>query len=96
MTSHQAVELDKERLLCFLRKMLEIRMFEERLRQAPVEKVDGRLNYVISRLLAQLYPKGYFHYNRAMGVLASAMQEFYRRRVAPYEDVKISENGDVY
>jgi TPP-dependent pyruvate/acetoin dehydrogenase alpha subunit len=30
MTSHQAVELDKERLLCFLRKMLEIRMFEER------------------------------------------------------------------
>jgi len=46
--------------------------------------------------LAQLYPKGYFHYNRAMGVLASAMQEFYRRRVAPYEDVKIAENGDVY
>jgi hypothetical protein len=73
-----------------------IDMLVAKLRQAPVEKVDGRLNYVISRLLAQLYPKGYFHYNRAMGVLASAMQEFYRRRVAPYEDVKISENGDVY
>jgi hypothetical protein len=66
-----------------------------KLRQAPLEKLDGRLNYVISRLLNGLYPPGYFHYNRAVGVISSVLLEFYRRRVAPYEDVKIKEHGDI-
>ncbi|GBC69311.1 hypothetical protein HRbin01_01009 [archaeon HR01] len=67
----------------------------EKLRQAPLEKLDGRLNYVISRLLNSLYPPGYFHYNRAVGVISSVLLEFYRRRVAPYEDGKIKEHGDI-
>jgi len=31
-----------------------------------------------------------------MGVLECIKQEFYRRAVAPYEDKKKEENGDVY
>jgi hypothetical protein len=30
-----------------------------------------------------------------MGVLESAKLELYRRKIAPYEDDKIAENGDV-
>jgi hypothetical protein len=45
--------------------------------------------------LKEVYPKKYFHLNRAMGVLAAIQAEFYRRVTAPYKDTKISENGDV-
>jgi len=66
-----------------------------KLKEAAPEQLDGQLNYVISRLLITLYPPRYFNFNRAMGVLASVMHEFYRRFVAPYEDQKIKENGDI-
>jgi hypothetical protein len=65
------------------------------LKALPVEEVDGELNYVVTRILKEVYPLRYFHLNRAMGVLECIKQEFYRRVVAPYEDVKIRENGDV-
>lgn len=65
------------------------------LQSQPVENQDGDLNYAISRIIHQLYPEKYFHYNRALGVLAAIQLEFYRRKVAPYEDEKIAENGDV-
>ncbi len=65
------------------------------LRKAPKDRVDGRLNYVIYRLLLNLYEPRYFEYNRAMGVLACVSQEFYRRIVAPYEDKKMRESGDI-
>lgn len=59
--------------------------------------LDGCLNYVITRLADELYGGGgYYVYNRLIGVLESTKQEFYRRKVAPYEDKKCSENGDVY
>jgi len=64
-------------------------------KESSPDRVDGQLNYVISRLLVNLYEPRYFNYNRAMGVLASVTQEFYRRFVAPYEDMKIKENGDI-
>ncbi len=65
------------------------------LQSRPVEKQDGDLNYAISRMIHQLYPKKYFHYNRALGVLSAIQLEFYRRKIAQYEDEKITENGDV-
>jgi hypothetical protein len=67
----------------------------EALKQFPLEMLDGALNYCITRLLKGLYPPKYFNYNRAIGVLESCKLEFYRRMVAPYEDQKIMENGDV-
>ena len=57
---------------------------------------DGKLNYAITRLIDELYEPSYSQYNRAIGVLECVKLELYRRLVAPYEDTKISENGDVY
>lgn len=67
----------------------------DELREAPLEELDGQVNYVIFRLILRLYPPRYFNYNRAMGVLSCVIQEFYRRHIAPYEDTKISEMGDI-
>lgn len=59
----------------------------------------GELNYFISTLLNwYLNQKGksYSTINEAIGVLECAKLELYRRVAAPYEDIKIEENGDVY
>ena len=67
----------------------------ELLKTQPTEKLDGELNYLITRILIGVYQPKYFNYNRAMGVLECCKLEFYRRVVAPYEDIKIKESGDV-
>jgi len=61
----------------------------------PVEEVDGEMNYVITKILREVYPVRYFHINRAVGVLECVKLEYYRRIAAPYEDRKIQESGDV-
>lgn len=65
------------------------------LESLPIEEQDGALNYAVTKILKKLYPPKYFNYNRAMGVLSSIQAEWYRRDVAPYEDKKIIQNGDV-
>lgn len=57
----------------------------------------GELNYVISELVWELFgnDKNYQRANDIMGALEGAKLEFYRRRVAPYEDEKIKQNGDI-
>ena len=67
----------------------------EHLKHLPLEQQDGALNYTVTKILKELYDPRYFNYNRAMGVLSAIQAEFYRRDVAPYEDEKIAENGDV-
>lgn len=62
----------------------------------PELEHDGAVNYIITKLLKELYPRGsYYFLNRALGVLTAVQLEYYRRVVAPYEDKKIKENGDV-
>jgi hypothetical protein len=67
----------------------------EHLKALPEGEQDGALNYSITKILKRLYPLKYFHLNRALGVLTSVTQEFYRKVVGPYEDKKIQENGEV-
>ena len=58
----------------------------------------GEINYIVTRLLLAwlgLNPR-YEDYNAAIGVLECIKLELYRRAVAPYEDEKCRENGDVY
>lgn len=59
----------------------------------------GELNYQFTHL-AQEYIKAnglsYQNINDVVGALEGAKVEFQRRVVAPYEDAKIKENGDVY
>jgi hypothetical protein len=62
----------------------------------------GELNYVITRVVTEYLARGgaekpvYADFNEAMGVLECAKHELYRRMLAPYEDRKKEENGDVY
>jgi hypothetical protein len=57
----------------------------------------AKLNYVISCLAHKLARRGgnYSAYNAVIGALECAKLEMYRRLVAPYEDKKIIENGDL-
>lgn len=59
----------------------------------------GRLNFIFTETIkSYLENKGtsYQTMNDIIGALEGAKLEFYRRIVAPYENVKINENGDVY
>ena len=58
----------------------------------------GELNYQFT-CLAIAYLKDHNNYqgiNDVMGALEGAKLEMYRRWAAPYEDLKIAINGDVY
>lgn len=71
----------------------------ERLLNDLVPQDAGELNFIFTSLIAiYLEEKGlsYQTINDVVGALESCKAEFQRRVVAPYEDVKIKENGDVY
>jgi hypothetical protein len=68
-------------------------------------KTAGELNYLLTELCLSFitsqnidggYSARYQNYNDIVGALEGCKLEFYRRAVAPYEDDKIHENGDVY
>lgn len=60
----------------------------------------GKLNFAITALIRDYLPHAdnltYSAFNEVIGVLECAKLELYRRMVAPYEDEKKEENGDVY
>ena len=62
---------------------------------SPVK--PGDLNYVISKMVWEIFDRNpsYTLGNNLTGVLECVKQEFYRRKLAPYEDEKIKENGDL-
>lgn len=59
----------------------------------------GEMNYLITSLLKKYWydhtDTGYTTFNEMVGILECAKLELYRRMIAPYEDIKINENGDV-
>lgn len=58
----------------------------------------GELQYAMAVMFKSYMERKGLNYqncNDVMGALDGAAQEFYRRVVAPYEDKKIEENGDV-
>ncbi|MHA2046726.1 MAG: DUF6899 family protein [Candidatus Thorarchaeota archaeon] len=60
-------------------------------------KNSGELNFAISELVVgYMVEHGlkYKNMNDVVGALCGALTEFNRRIVAPYEDLKIEENGD--
>jgi hypothetical protein len=63
-----------------------------------VPTTDGELNYCITNMCLKFLGSNprYTDFNTVIGVLECAKLEMYRRAVAPYEDTKIIENGDVY
>lgn len=60
---------------------------------------NGELNYLITtlgRLYIIRHGKSYNTLSDVVKAMECAKLEFYRRVVAPYEDQKIKENGDVF
>lgn len=59
----------------------------------------GELNYCITRLALnwlERNAKNYTNMQNVHGCMGCAQAEFYRRMLAPYEDIKKGQNGDVY
>lgn len=58
----------------------------------------GELNYLISMVMLDYLDRGGLSYttlNDILGACSGARDEFYRRIVAPYEDKKRAEHGDL-
>jgi len=72
-------------------------------REDPSLETPGELNYIICKICLEYEEhhmkegkESYKLHNEIMGVLECAKLEWYRRKVAPYEDKKIEENGDIF
>lgn len=73
--------------------------FREFLKNIPYIPSGGFLNYVITKICLKCIKdngESYKTYNDVVGALECCRQELYRRKIAPHEDIKIKENGDVY
>jgi hypothetical protein len=58
-------------------------------------KADGDLNYILFAYCKLCIPASYNNYKNFCGELHQAATEIERRILAPYEDNKILENGDI-
>lgn len=59
---------------------------------------EGELNYCIYKLALEISKRiGYSYHNLSMctSAMEHAKLEFYRKQLAPYEELKINENGDI-
>lgn len=64
-----------------------------------VPQTKGELNYVLTKIVLEYVAEhgtSYAVLSDARAALNDASSEFYRRMMAPYEDQKIIDNGDVY
>jgi len=58
-------------------------------------KADGDLNYLLFYYAKYHVPQSYNSLKNYLGELIEAAEEIRRKLLAPYEDEKIKENGDV-
>jgi len=58
-------------------------------------KADGDLNYILFAYCKKYIDPSYNNYKNFCGELHQCATEIERRLMAPYEDKKILENGDV-
>ncbi len=62
----------------------------------PAQTRDGLLNFSLTEVLNQVFPDArYTDYNEIIGFLECCKLEYYRKKIAPYEDLKERENGPV-
>lgn len=70
----------------------------EQSRRGALPKTPGELNFAITKMILDYLGSdpGYSIFNEVVGVLECTKLELYRHKIAPYEDKKKTENGDVY
>jgi len=74
------------------------KQYKELIDKGYFPKNAGELNYAMSKIFSKyIEEKGlcYKNINDILGAIEGSKMEFYRRVVAPYEDLKIRENGDL-
>lgn len=71
--------------------------------QKHIPATPGELNYVLTSIILEylhgispMEPNRYADFNEVVGVLECVKAEFIRRKLNPYEDVKMEREGDVY
>ena len=74
-------------------------VFDQALHELALEvQNQGELNYCIyklSRLITHRMGKSYSNLSMCSSAMEHAKLEWYRKVLAPYEDEKIRENGDI-
>ena len=68
------------------------------LQKLDIKDFVGHLNYMVFKTVKfwiKRNGKKYFIFAAVIGTMICCVLEIYRRLVAPYEDKKIKENGDV-
>ena len=73
--------------------------FDKSLLELPDIKTDGELNYLLTQLAIKYcdsHDLCYQTFADVMSAFSGADKEFYRRVIAPYEQQKISQNGDCF
>ena len=77
--------------------------FFKSLENLPEFNSAGHLNYYLTKVVhkylddrrGENYSANYQAMNDVMGALEGCKLELYRQKIAPYEDIKIAENGNV-
>lgn len=72
----------------------EVEMLIDLMREKNI-KADGDLNYILYAFCKRHVEPSYNNYKNFCGELRQCVTEIERRLLAPYEDEKIEENGDV-
>ena len=60
--------------------------------------VEGEINYIVYKLMLSMLnrvEKKYSSYQKIIGAVLLAVDEFKRRHLHPYEDEMIEKNGDI-
>jgi hypothetical protein len=74
----------------------EINSLVEKLEAWDNDTLSGHLNYIFFRIVALLGKnESYARMATVSSALSEAQAEFRRRIMAPYEDEKIQQNGDI-
>jgi len=100
-------KLDKTINLCYSKRIIGgkvmpyIKQEDRGVRAQMNPETLGELNYAITKLILWYLNRDmrlltYSQIAMVTGVLENVKQEFYRRVAAPYEDIQIKENGDIY
>ena len=75
-------------------------LIEENLNRASMFIMNcGDLNFaftILCKRFIEIFGESYTNYATCVSSLVCAKLELYRRKIAPYEDKKIEENGDVW
>jgi hypothetical protein len=79
------------------KRLRELLVDKDAIHKAPL--TPGELNFVLTSAINEYIRTNELSYqtiNDIIGALEGAKMEFYRRVAVPYENAKMTENGDVY